>query len=697
MEHGPFSPKRSFVEEHGSSRRQRGQPPPEVVIQLDDEGPSSARMAKNGNDSPESGSLYSDEIPSGYNSGEQYDTISTGYMSGEAYELPETRMDLREPALDVIEECLQPLGAANSDEHIFMLPGSGPVGGVGNANNVVSNPGGHNVEGEDESSSSSSSEVNGDHVVGSVGADSITHASPINTYGKKLRKKVTTFAIPIEATPLKDDDEDEDENEAYESSDAGLGDAPTGGYRCVPSDTDTSAVDSDPNAILNDNDSVIPAKSKKRKRNKNMRNHDEAWFMSHDTKYWAASRVICFWAAIGSMVTATVVAAVLIATMPRNCDPPLDWYQGKVAMEVMPDEANGRLDVNALIGKLPRYQEMGIKIIHLKKLSNSSDDAKQFVNITETALGGQDSAGNLTAAMHKLNMSLIVQIPVANLQGRQQMTLEMQHDISMAVKFWMEKGADGIFLDGLEHYGADNWVAQSVTAWKNVIDRFGTSNYTKVLMTSYKFAHQLAVHDNPDGPEALGHISLLDASLDLDLADTANFSLVSDSLQEITAWDTIEGRPWINWNLQHSLPLSNAALAMQMLLPGTITVGQESLLQEHDLHNMTALRTVAVPVYMNGNYKRCQCETGTTKEVNYIMHTPIEDIVQLERFYSRRHRYVLVANFGQDEVTLEAVGRIYSGGVLVLDTSKSLPINTDVLFSEITLQSGEAIVIKLPK
>ena len=49
--------------------------------------------------------MYSnDEIPSGYNSGEQYDTLSTGYMSGEAYELPDTRMDLREPTLDVIEE-----------------------------------------------------------------------------------------------------------------------------------------------------------------------------------------------------------------------------------------------------------------------------------------------------------------------------------------------------------------------------------------------------------------------------------------------------------------------------------------------------------------------------------------------------------------------------------------------------------------
>ena len=78
---------------------------------------------KDGNESPESGSLYSDEIPSGYNSGEQYDTVSCGYMSGEAYELPETRMELREPALEVIDECIQPLGTfANSDQDIFRMP-----------------------------------------------------------------------------------------------------------------------------------------------------------------------------------------------------------------------------------------------------------------------------------------------------------------------------------------------------------------------------------------------------------------------------------------------------------------------------------------------------------------------------------------------------------------------------------------------
>ena len=74
----------------------------------------------------------------------------------------------------------------------------------------------------------------------------------------------------------------------------------------------------------------------------------------------------------------------------------------------------------------------------------------------------------------------------------------------------------------------------------------------------------------------------------------------------------------------------------------------------------------------------------------------------LERFYSRRNRYVLVANFGDEPVNLGPIGKIYSGGELVLDTSQSLPILEDdakksTKFNSIDLQPGEAIVIKLPK
>ena len=75
------------------------------------------------------------------------------------------------------------------------------------------------------------------------------------------------------------------------------------------------------------------------------------------------------------------------------------------------------------------------------------------------------------------------------------------------------------------------------------------------------------------------------------------------------------------------------------------------------------------------------------------------------RFYPRRNRYVLVANFGEEHVNLEPVGQIYSGGELVLDTSNTLNFidqeenlsNQVVKFSSIDLQPNEAIVIKLPK
>ena len=166
---------------------------------------------------------------------------------------------------------------------------------------------------------------------------------------------------------------------------------------------------------------------------------------------------------------------------------------------------------------------------------------------------------------------------------------------------------------------------------------------------------------------------------------------------------------------QGSLPLSNAAIALHMLLPGTINLNGANLNYSNEstsrnISNMTSLRALAVPIHMNGNYRKCHCEAGTTKEINYLISQPINETIQLERYYSRRHRYVLVANFGQEPVNLDPVGKIYSGGELVLDTSQSLPKNNGeeeeneneeknevTKFSTINLQPGEAIVIKLPK
>ena len=66
---------------------------------------------------------------------------------------------------------------------------------------------------------------------------------------------------------------------------------------------------------------------------------------------------------------------------------------------------------------------------------------------------------------------------------------------------------------------------------------------------------------------------------------------------------------------QTTNPASNAAVALQMLLPGTINLNlqfdeSDSKSQPNQdfnpeaLKNMTTLRALAIPIYMNGNYKR---------------------------------------------------------------------------------------------
>ena len=620
------------------------------------------------------------------------------------------------------------------------------------------------------------------------------HTSPINFPGSKskIKKKVTTFAVPIEASPLSSGSgfprNDSFGNNAYmdESSDANIGmgsggmHLKVGGYRTVPSDTDTTdAIESDGCAIATETGTdsgtdnpnsgahrpLVKTSRQDRKAmrrfKKKMENHDDEWFAAHDNRYWKMTRFICFWGSVLSMILATVAAGIFIAFMPRNCNPEIDWYHGTVSLDVAPS-LNGKgvpkLDLGQLLSRIPYYHSVGIQTIHLRdiskksfqdsssgKMKNNNNDlikiyhptsriidlAKGLMN-TEVDSNLNSSLKNLASSLHQLNMTLMIHLPIVsghnNSQGGE-MSLELQQEVSQTIRYFMQEGADGIFLDGLEHFATDKWVAEKVKIWHDMLDQYGITNRSRILMTSYLFAHNLAKADNEKADDAMKNINLLDATLNLqsdsserDADEIAIFNSTSDSVNKIVMWDTVKGRPWINWNLDtENLPLSNAALALQMLLPGTINIGNTEgniAIQDLDIfehvdinnhtsagdrfQNMTLLRAIAVPIYMNGNYKRCDCpdsENGHMKETNFLMHQPMQDVIQLERFYSRRNRFVLVANFGSIEIDLTPIGRIYSGGELVLDTSNTLPhlLNTDVQFKSITLSPQEAIVMKLPK
>ena len=70
--------------------------------------------------------------------------------------------------------------------------------------------------------------------------------------------------------------------------------------------------------------------------------------------------------------------------------------------------------------------------------------------------------------------------------------LELEHYVDDAIKFWISHGADGIFLDGLEIFDVNVWVAQKISYWHGLLDRYSSKGlepgHPRILMTSYKFA-----------------------------------------------------------------------------------------------------------------------------------------------------------------------------------------------------------------
>lgn len=364
-------------------------------------------------------------------------------------------------------------------------------------------------------------------------------------------------------------------------------------------------------------------------------------------------------------------------------------------MDMKPIE--GFLNISKIIERLPDLKHLGLRAIHLKGLHRESNDFKRAYESTfgQSATDLEKSLELLINNIHKENLSLIVQIPVGGKQS-DSLPLDQEYQVSKNIEFWAKLGADGIFLDGLEQFGSDVYISRTVSQWSTIFEKAATSPNKKILMTSYLFAQNLKSSKNAEAGEALSHIKLLDASLDA----TQNYEELHNLLTTIAAWDNVKGRPWINWNLVQPLPLSRAALAFQFFLPGTISV--PDLKDVETLRNLTSIRTLAVPIYMNGNLKRCDCPEGHEKEKNFALTQPMHQLIQMERFYNRRNRYLLVAslsNESQVQTPLSHIPNMYSNGQLLLDTSKRNAdrLGKDVAIRELILEPENAIVILLPK
>jgi len=683
------------------------------------------RRISGGRDSPESGSLYSDyesgqqyedkDLPSGYNSGEQYDTLSTGYMSGEAYELPETRPEPLEPTLASIEEV-----STRSTEDMFTLAMPPPNNSFPE-NNLLAQ-----MEVLDSSSS------------GSL-PDNLELASALDpvTNHKIKRKKTVSYhiSVPIEKSPLGHD---------------------INAYREIPSDTDTtSCFDSDGTYMRSEGQSsdsgaallqhsrekkkgrdkrfsetgIIKGSRKKFRKAKHIIRSHEDFFMVYDTKHWANARKFCFWFSVLSIVASIVAAAILILLMPRVCDPETAWWQGKVILDIIPLNATSgqaKIDLSDLIRNVPRFKEIGIQALKLKDIyRHNPDDGNDLTPISDTSawysctdeqvLQARLDVNLLPALsqeLHKQDMNLMVEIPAfEEMKEHGMMSLSLIQNVTIAIKTWGEFGVDGISIIGLEHFGGDPYIATTAESWKLNFLKYGTSPNTKILTTSYLLPQNIEASAKEDeikdasltGFAGIVSFDLLDATITLD--SLKNNEDTVKTINNAAKWDLAPSQPWINWNIKsHGINMKDAEIAFHMLLPGTLNLQLTALDLLHDensvlISKLIALRKAAVPILMNGNYKTCHghCDGSAEKEINYKVHVYEDNLLLMERHFNRRNRYMVIANLGSHNTSLSEVSSLYSGGDVILDTSDLMKESTFVKFKDAVLEKSHAFVIKFPK
>ena len=438
------------------------------------------------------------------------------------------------------------------------------------------------------------------------------------------------------------------------------------------------------------------------------------FFERYDNKYWAWGRTACFWATTLSIVGSIVGAGVLILMMPRTCDPQVHWWQGKLTLDVVPRNGSASppvIDIAELIENIPRYKKMGVQTLKLKHIylktpdneldpGNTSSWLPLGSELAASRISSPSLVASLAEELHGEGMTLMVEIPAMQDTATGKMDYLLERAIMTAVVLWAERGVDGISIVGLDRFSADPFLPGNVKTWSDKLSQYGTSHNTKILSAPSLLPHNIEAAslggDEEDSAAFTGirSFSLLDASLKL----SEPTSLI-DSVSAAVRWDLAPSQPWINWGVEgHHRQLTNAELAFLMFLPGTVSLEVRQASSEELVERLAAIRAAAVPVFMNGNYKSCHshCTSYREKEVNHAVHL-LDDMLLLERHFSRRNRYMVVANLGPGNSSLSAVGSLYSGGELLLDTANLDRAGEYVSFKEAELEGMQAYVIKFPK
>ncbi|XP_025159300.1 maltase A2 isoform X4 [Harpegnathos saltator] len=370
---------------------------------------------------------------------------------------------------------------------------------------------------------------------------------------------------------------------------------------------------------------------------------------------WPLIRKTCFWSLMSVLAGCTALVIGVIVTMPKKCDPPMEWWQGSTFYEIFPASfqdsmrsSDGIGDLRGITMRLDYLKGLGVQAIRLNSIFPAPHYPEYYSNISNLTdvnkdLGTLKDFSVLALEIHRRNMSLILDLPLypfvkslsepeedvptmktnktdeqvfrkrredvtvgtmiheailstpstsvktvrdvlssvpASLEEARKQELssnrmydQQRHPVSEAIRIWQNRGVDGFYLKGLEHYVHEAAFVSSLRYWRSLLRPNGIfichSNVLNVV-TSVTSMNSI-----------LSRIDLIDVTLRM----TNGTKDIKAQIEAVTKGMLFEkaAYPWIHWSVDtvdtsrvaSTMSVKNASLAaslLGMMLPGTASI-----------------------------------------------------------------------------------------------------------------------------
>ncbi|XP_045473117.1 neutral and basic amino acid transport protein rBAT-like [Harmonia axyridis] len=340
---------------------------------------------------------------------------------------------------------------------------------------------------------------------------------------------------------------------------------------------------------------------------------DNYFFMSWN---WPLIRKISLWTFLAGLAAMVALVVAMIYSLPKVCNPQVEWYQGKVFYEIFPgsfyDTNNGMTGDFRGISKNADYiVALGVSVVRLNSIFETLRYPEDYKNVTSLIniakpLGNINDFESMVNHLKSKNLSIVLDLPVypllkelsfdkrnimKNLSSDESsmdfLRASNQRDpIEEALLHWTRLGVQGFYLKGLENLAEDPNLASTLRGWKRLI------GFNRIFIVSESLLKRIPSEDVRES--VMNNVNLIDIKLNIEKG--ANEITRRIYNVENSTLFTKAGNPWIHWSigdedtmrLANRLPHGNStlgALLLNLMLPGSPSIfyGDEiGLRQIHD-------------------------------------------------------------------------------------------------------------------